>query len=289
MSIDFLYNYIKHINNKIIPRQEYNIFMKNLNKIHKRTKIILKLFDKYTKYLKNIYDFLLLNKDYIPIKIDPENIDLYEIYYKQINNGLSKLSTNKYSLIDFGGAPRIFLNNLCNKINTSSCYVIKPKSAQSKYVNIIDADEFIGYIYWDDITFDIPDNSIDCCCAIMTLHNLTDEILDIVLSELYRILKKDGIIFLVEFDIDKFNKVDIDANHHMNYILQDQIRLIKEKKLINIKDCLADFKNYLDKYYMNYKSNDKWNDLFKKHKFNIYSQSKFRSTYYNSYYCMYNK
>ena len=41
MSIDFLYNYIKHIDNKIIQGQVYNMFLRNLNKIKKRTHILL--------------------------------------------------------------------------------------------------------------------------------------------------------------------------------------------------------------------------------------------------------
>lgn len=302
MNFSKIYKYTKYIDDKSIQRNVFNNFMVHFEKLHNRTEYISKNFDKYIDILKVVYDFIFLNLDKISIRVDSYDAFM-EKYCTKItkvlnidtnictpNNKIPKLSTDMYSFVDFGGGQGIFLNYMCKQLNTHKCSVIEKKNDEFVYSDtIIDANKNINYSYWNDLNFDITDNSIDCCCAIQVLHHLPEELIHVVLSEFHRILLPNGIVFLVEHDVTEDIKSNVDSDHHLYHILNDQIRLIKDKKLINIPECVDNFKTYVDNQFINYKTTDEWTELFAKHKFKIDTISLGKIPYNGKYYSIYRK
>ena len=195
------------------------------------------------------------------------------------------------SIIDFGGGQGNFLNYICKKLDTNKCYVIEKKNDEFVYSDkIISNNKNINYLYWNDIKFDLEDNSVDCCCAIQVLHHIDDKLINTVVKEFYRILKPSGIVFLVEHDvISEETKINIDTDHHLYYILNDQIRLLKEKKIINIQDCINNYRKYIDIEYINYKTENDWTEIMCNNNFKIEKISTHKIQYNGKYYSIYRK
>jgi ubiquinone/menaquinone biosynthesis C-methylase UbiE len=301
MSFTSIYKYTRYIDDTRINTNQFNKFMTNFVKLHNHTKFLSDNFSKYIKILEEVYDFILLNLIHIKIRVD--GYDNYmEKYCSKISDALGLKSNiceiknnqilppDSYRIIDFGGGQGIFLNYMCGKLNTKLCSVIEKKHDEFVYSQkIIESNKNINYTYWDNIKFDIQDNVIDCCCAIQVLHHLTDELIDIVIGEFYRILKPNSIVFLVEHDAVDNIRINIDSDHHLYYILNDQIRMIRDKKLISVSDCVNDFKKYTKNQYINYKTEAEWTELFVKHKFKVDTLSLNKIPYNGKYYSIYRK
>jgi ubiquinone/menaquinone biosynthesis C-methylase UbiE len=297
MSFTNIYKYIRYIDSKKASKEQYNIFILNFVKLHNSTEYLYKNIDKYTDILTIVYDFILSNLEYITIRVDNYG-EFMNKYCKKITKALdldtdicdssnNKVLSNLYKFVDIGGGNGIFLNYLCKQFNTTLCTVIEKKNEEFIYDNLKNTNT--KHLYWDNVNFDIADNTIDCCISSQVLHHLSDELIDTVVKEMYRCLKPNGIVFLVEHDANKNNKNNIDSDHHLYYILNEQVRKIKNKDIISIKDCIEDFTHYTKIHYINYKSEDDWSNIFTKHKFNIDTISMNKIQYNGKYYSIYRK
>jgi hypothetical protein len=273
-------------------------FKKEFMKLHSTNKKIKDSFQDYIPILQQIYQYILENKDKIEIKVDIEHTTVADkakrviCYHRFGNEQYIPDKKNSLSIVDFGGAQGIFLSALCRKLNTTCCTVIESKKSGFVYNEKLKRDN-VQINYWDDSKFnDIIDSSVDFCCAIQVLHHLSDDIINTVLTEFNRILKlNDGFVYLIEHDYNDKLKANIDSDHHLYYIMNDQIRLIKEEKLTSIHECIEKFYEYIFNYKSNYKSVNDWNELMKKHGFTLVKmQEKYRFNQYNGkYYSLYNK
>jgi len=279
--------YIKNINKSLINEILYKKFKINFSNLHNKTKNISNKFEYYTIFLLKIYKFIIKNLDNITIKVDETNIYM-DVYLEKI---LKSLDMNlSLSFVDFGGGQGVFLNYICNKINTNNCWVIEKKNTEFVYsTNIIENKTNIKYLLWNNKKININSNSIDCCCAIQVLHHINDKIINKILKEFYRILKIGGIVFLVEHDYNNELHTNIDSDHHLYYIMNDQIRLLKNKTLLTTENCINNFQNYVDNYYSNYKSQTEWDKLFMKHSFVRNGIISSKNSYNGKYYCIYKK
>jgi len=289
MGLNDLLKYTKNIDKTNIDNNIFKDFILNLSNLNIRTKNIKKNFNKFKIYLEKIYTFILTNLAYINIKVDNSHEFYMDIYMNKIIKTLNY--DKKLSIVDFGGGQGLFLNYMCEKLDTNKCYVIEKKNDEFVYSNeIISKNKNINYMYWDDKIFDLEDNSIDCCCAIQVLHHIDDKLIDTVIKEFYRILKPNGIIFLVEHDvINEELKINVDSDHHLYYILNDQIRLLKEKKIINIKNCIDNYEKYINIEYINYKNESEWKEIMINNKFNVEVISLNKVQYNGKYYSIYRK
>jgi len=287
MNFNNLYKYVKMINQFKIPANEFNKFMLELSDICVETSEIANNFNNYIEHLKDIYSFIFKHINNISIKVDSENVYSYESIYSKINKLLNVNEQNKYSFIDFGGGNGMFLNYLCKKMNTNKCYVIETKHDEFNYS--INNYNNINHIFWDNKSFNnLENNSIDCCTIIMVLHHLTNELIDIVLDEVFRVLKVGGILYIVEHDVNKYIRVNIDVDHHIYYILNDQMRDIINKKL-KMEDYIEQFKKYCKNYYINLKTSKEWLEIITRHRFKPENISNTRIPYNGKYYNIFRK
>lgn len=108
---------------------------------------------------------------------------------------------------------------------------------------------------------DYEDNSFDIITCFLTLHHIKD--MDIMISEIYRLLKLNGIFILIEHDVlNYYDNLIIDIQHTFFAFLYD-----KNKK-------------YIEKpYYSKYFNNMEFEYIFtNKHKFKLLSSGTYCQT-----------
>uniref|UniRef100_A0A6C0BFZ8 Methyltransferase type 11 domain-containing protein n=1 Tax=viral metagenome TaxID=1070528 RepID=A0A6C0BFZ8_9ZZZZ len=275
-------------------KQEFEEFKKHFMKLHSTNDEIKINFQTYMEPLTLVYTYILDNIDKIEIKVDQDKVNSANKAKREICNFIFKnedyvVEKDRLSIVDFGGAQGIFLSNLCTELNTNRCTVIESKDSGFIYDDKLKKDN-VNIIFWDNLKFDgIADNSVDCCCAIQVLHHLRDEIIRNVLNEFYRILKPNGVVYLIEHDYKKEILANIDSDHHLYYIMNDQIRLIKDKKLNGIKECVKNFKEYIKSYTSNYKQKEDWKNIMKHHKFTYIKEQSSIIKYNGRYFSIYKK
>lgn len=125
---------------------------------------------------------------------------------------------------------------------------------------------------------DYPDQSFDVITAFLTLHHIKK--LDIILDEIYRILKKDGLFIIIEHDsLDFLDNLIIDIQHtFFSYFYDNNKNFIKNPVYI-------DYYNFMEWKYI----------LTKKHKFkllysdNLYQTIQMHRRYDNQFYSIFIK
>jgi len=115
----------------------------------------------------------------------------------------------------------------------------------------------VTYVFWDNNTIDILDESCDVVFCMVSLHHMSNYTLVNTLKELHRILKKDGILMIKEHDCN--------SNQTGNMILW-------EHHLYHLLDCAYDNRPFdYDIYYnnniYNFKSKEDWQILIETHNF----------------------
>ncbi|WP_299123554.1 class I SAM-dependent methyltransferase [uncultured Winogradskyella sp.] len=155
-------------------------------------------------------------KDFVNIKLSLKNLDTYYIR-KSILVGLSKY------LGDFNGT---MLDIGCGKMPYRD-YILE-NSKISKYVGL---DIETALIYdkkvkpdctWDGVTMPFDDESFDCAFGTEVLEHCAEP--EVVLSEVYRILKPGGIFFftvpflwnLHEVPNDEYRYTPFSLERHLN-------------------------------------------------------------------------
>lgn len=197
-----------------------------------------------------------------PIELYTEEYDTKRTFRKwqfMRNN----LTTHIKSLLDMGG-------NVGNTASVLGHRILKiPKSK----IYVVDIENWEGkkWIPRDDITFvdyykmdTIPDNSIDLITIFHTLHHIPTSEYDNILEQFNRILTKDGCIVLYEHNCSENNWAGIIDIEHALYDV-----VVSKKK---------SYKDYIKTYYAKYLSINKWENLFKKYKFNKYFQKELNNT-----------
>lgn len=116
----------------------------------------------------------------------------------------------------------------------------------------------ISYVFWDNNTIDIPDNSCHIVICMVSLHHMNDLTLDSVISQINRILVSNGILLIKEHDASDLNSCYlIEWEHYLYHILD----CIHNNTDINLESY--DANNIL-----NMKSKECWQSLLERNNFN---------------------
>lgn len=129
----------------------------------------------------------------------------------------------------------------------------------------------------DNGKLDYNNNKFDVITCFLTLHHV--ENLDIILNEIYRILKKGGLLVIIEHDcINYFNKLIIEIQHTLFGYFYDN-----NKNIVN------------HPLYATYYNNLEWQYILSKYNFkllltdNFYQNSEMKRRYDNQYYAIFKK
>ena len=217
-----------------------NIIMSMINKLLKHTTITMNQFtelvnDEKSNDSKLVKHLQKLNKkEYIGYS---EESDKYRAFgkWKNIKYNIPK---NTKSILDFGG-------NVGNVAYVLGHEILKlPKER----IICVDIDEWAGKNWKprDDITWihtdnleKIPTNSVDVITCFHVLHHIPNNLYKNILSNLYRILSKNGVIVLYEHDgISKEWSYIIELEH----MLYD---VVLEKKISYAKFIKTHYSKYI--------------------------------------------
>lgn len=145
----------------------------------------------------------------------------------------------------------------------------------------------ITFTLYDGKTLPYSDNSFDLITCLMVLHHIPSENLAVLLSEINRIMKPNGVIILREHDVNNPNeKILLDLMHDFyDYVWKDT-------SADNIDEKSTE-KTIESQWITNYNSNNRWAELFNQTGFESYTQPNiFRDKIRNpfmSYLCSYYK
>lgn len=197
------------------------------------------LFDNNLKD-NNISKIINKNHDYV-------SINLADIISKNI-----KKSNNEIKIVDIGGGEGTIIKNIGNilEIPSNNLYCVEPNN---EWVESYRFNNNINYIFWDNVHINIPDNSTDVVILMVSLHHMTDQVIDNTIKNIKRILKSDGIVIIKEHDMTNEDiKYTIDWEHHLYHILNSKNEDLTKNRL----------KKYIKKFINNYKSKDDFDNLF---------------------------
>jgi ubiquinone/menaquinone biosynthesis C-methylase UbiE len=209
--------------------------------------------------LNNIFKSYSVNKLIKNVNINHEWVSLnltqiiknyctnYCTNYLDINN-----INNKYKIVDIGGGEGDVLNMIGTHLNIpqSNLYCIESKNEWSEYYNFA---KNINYIFWDNNYIDIDNDSIDVIIIMVAMHHMSDQNINNLLSNAYRILNPNGIIIIKEHDLNILDlKQIIDWEHHLYHIISTSNDNLTQDKITN----------YLDNFINNYKSKEEFDKYF---------------------------
>ena len=123
------------------------------------------------------------------------------------------------------------------------------------YIDDSKKESKITFKEYDGKILPFDDSSLDLITCLMVFHHITDENLNILVGEIFRVLKPGGSVILREHDVtDNIDKVGLDIMHYFyDYVW-------------NARG--TDANNWIS----NYKSNILWSELFAKH--NLFAKNK---------------
>ena len=142
-----------------------------------------------TKVIMNKIYLMILNKNIvIDYNKNRQNFISEKIYNYIFNDKLS-FSKNTIKIVDIGGGNGNVLSNLNNilQINKENFLCIE---TQSDWIETYDFNnKNIKYLFWDNNTISIPDNSIDIVLCMVSLHHMSNDLINKVLLNIKRIIK----------------------------------------------------------------------------------------------------
>lgn len=102
----------------------------------------------------------------------------------------------------------------------------------------------ITYKFWDNCYIDIPDNTCDVIMCMVSLHHMTDDIIDNILTEIHRILKPNGLLLIKEHNMTSISYKLIEWEHHLYHILDCTYNNQKPNANEYLEKSVHNFHNY---------------------------------------------
>jgi ubiquinone/menaquinone biosynthesis C-methylase UbiE len=164
-------------------------------------------------------------------------------------------------IMDIGGGECKILIGLQNKFNLPNKNIVCVEQKGDWYEKYTYVND-INYIFWDNKTIDMSDNSMDVITILVVLHHMDDKIIRNVVKNAYRLLKKGGIVIIKEHDCSskKIKKL-IDYEHYIYHIIELYNR--------NTNITQQSLEEFLSCYVSNYKSKDEFDKIFTDNGFDI--------------------
>jgi ubiquinone/menaquinone biosynthesis C-methylase UbiE len=160
--------------------------------------------------------------------------------------------TDKTRIVDLGGGN----GNVLQQMNSMLGFAEQKENficveTKTDWVETYDySNKNISYMFWDNESLQIEDNSVDTILCMVSLHHMTDSTIETTLKEINRILKPGGMLLVKEHDANEMSKKFIVLEHYLYHIMDSAY----QHKVI---DPDAYFENCID----NFKSIREWRGL----------------------------
>lgn len=171
---------------------------------------------------------------------------------KFIQSNAPEIISEQLRIVDIGGGN----GNVLQLINTTLGLTEKKDNficveTKTDWVESYDFNhKNITYMFWNNHSLQIQDNTFDCVLCMVSLHHMTDETIVTTLQEIERILKPGGILLIKEHDANQDSMKFIVWEHHLYHIMDDAY----QGKIIDVD-------NYLGHNIANFKSKQEWQKL----------------------------
>lgn len=163
---------------------------------------------------------------------------------------------NELVIADIGGGEGNVIKFIGDNLNIpdKNLFCIEQNEWSEKYA----FENTINYIFWDNVNINLPENSVDICLLMVSMHHMSDTIINNVLTNINKLLKKDGIIIIKEHDALNTDVINvINWEHHLYHIMT-----VSNEELTNEK-----LNSYLMAYIDNFKSKKTFDNIFNEHGF----------------------
>jgi SAM-dependent methyltransferase len=245
--------------NKILKQEKnnrlYSVALSEIKNIIIRTNIT---YDSIVKSMFNIN--YVLNNYKIKKLIEINKINPHHKYVaSSISTIIKKYFTqnhNELVIADIGGGEGNVVKFIGNNLNISdkNLFCIEQFEWSEKY----SFENKINYIFWDNVDINLPEKSIDVFLLMVSMHHMTNNVINNVLLNISKLLKDNGIIIIKEHDActDDIIKI-INWEHHLYHIVTSPNDELSIEKL----------NSYLISYIDNFKSKQTFDDIFNEHGF----------------------
>jgi len=232
--------------------------------------LVHKIYKFITYEDKRIIKILITNTPTNNIALLINNIDkISEIILRYVKNLRLKKDTNRQDFItekilnfiykvnpeiintnirvaDVGGGNGDIISGITKKIRGNKENFICIETNSDWIESYSFNNKNIIYKFWNNYSIDITDNYCDIVLCMVSLHHMTNETIINSMREIYRILKKGGLLLIKEHDSDCEETLKlIHWEHHLYHILETSYN----RKLTNAEEYLShSINNFKSKY-----------------------------------------
>ena len=133
----------------------------------------------------------------------------------------SNSSKTDICICDIGGGNGNIISKIGTNLNILKNNLICIETKQDWYELYTYDHDNITYYFWDNNTIYLPNESVDFVIIMVSLHHMTDEIIQNTISEVSRILKTGGYLLLKEHDcITTNDNYIINWEHHLYHLME---------------------------------------------------------------------
>lgn len=160
---------------------------------------------------------------------------------------------------DIGGGNGDVISNICEYVKGEPSHFMCVETENEWVESYSHTNTNISYTFWNNKHLDIPDASCDIVLCMVSLHHMTHETIQNALSEIHRILKKDGLLFIKEHNNDsQYTEQIIEWEHHLYHILD-----------CAYNNTAVNPDEYLHKSIHNFQSKTQWNAFLHEAQFDL--------------------
>ena len=251
-------NKLSEMNNKIYDNKLYDLINKIFRPLSSKDKWHIKSLIEQSKNIKQTLVTIseIVTNEFIRMKcVTDENRQEFiatKILKFIRQNNKKTMITDKTRIIDMGGGN----GNVLQQMNSMLGFTEKKENficveTKTDWVETYDySNKNISYMFWDNESLQIEDNSVDTILCMVSLHHMTDSTIETTLKEINRILKPGGMLLVKEHDANEISKKFIVLEHYLYHIMDSAY----QHKVI---DPDAYFENCID----NFKSICEWRGL----------------------------
>ncbi len=219
---------------------------------------IKKLLTEYSTLtsMPNIYS--IVNRAIKQKQIDVA-YDRREYISEKISDYLVLSPGSSLKIVDIGGGNGDVLNYLSKKTGAVKDQYICVETMTDWVEKYEFSHDNITYKFWNNISMDIEDHSVDVVLCMVSLHHMQNKggVLKNTLTEIARILKYGGMLMIKEHDCNNYEtRKLIEAEHEMYHVLDT----------CHTKEPL-DAVEYMRTTVENYKSKNEWRRIISEHGF----------------------
>lgn len=276
-SIEGLYNFNNNFNNyntkqlEIISKRFYILIKKIFKFINKNDiisiQVIIKNHDRIETKLQSIYN--IINKYNLPDMNHEENRKCYiamEFYNALTRNKNNYILNNNSIILDIGGGNGDMLEALKNiyyekGVNFKKDNLICVETKTDWNENYLFQNENITFHFWNNEKLQLDENlkqKCDIIICMVSLHHMYDNTIDNILTEIYSMLKPNGLLFIKEHNYTAISSDCIIWEHHLYHIMDC-------KK----KNIPLNAQHYLNTNIYNFKSANTWQNIIQNKGFQL--------------------